>query len=58
MPRKPNYLIAESDLSQLNTAEEIAEFQETYSIGGFDLNEDRYEWDWDSDNYGYDDYSY
>lgn len=58
MPRKPNYSIDESNLAEINTPQEMSEFKETYSIGGFDLDDNRQDWEWDSDNYGYDDYSY
>lgn len=58
MPPKKNYSIAESDLAGLETEQEMTEFKESYSIGGFDLNDNRHDWEWDSDNYGYDGYSY
>jgi hypothetical protein len=58
MPPKKNYSIAESDLANLETQQEITEFKETYSIGGFDLDENRRDWEWDSDNCDYDDYRY
>lgn len=46
------------DFYALDSQEEIKEFLESYTLGGFDnYTESRYD-DYDMDNYGYDDYSY
>ena len=54
MPPKKNYSISEQDLSEINTLNQMSEFQESYSIGGFDLGDNRQDSSWDSDDYGYD----
>lgn len=58
MPPKKNYSISEHNLSQIDTENQIAELRESYSIGGFDLNERKQDWNWDSEDYGYDSQSY
>lgn len=58
MPRQPKDFLDPENIYALDSKEEIQEFLESYTIGGFDsYDESRYE-DFDMDNYGYDDYSY
>ena len=58
MPRNHIDQLDPEDFYALETKEEIEEFIESYTLGGFDsYTDDRYE-DYDMDNYAYDDYSY
>lgn len=58
MPRKKIELFDSEDIFQLDTQEEIQQFIESYTIGGFDnYSESRYV-DYDSDNYAYEEYGY
>jgi hypothetical protein len=58
MPKNHINQLDPEDFYALDTKEEIEEFIESYTLGGFDnYNEDRYS-DFDMDNYGYDEYSY
>lgn len=58
MPRQIQDHFDPEDIYALDTKEEIEEFLESYTIGGFDnYSESRYE-DYDMDNYAYDDYDY
>lgn len=52
MPRKKSQI---EDMPILESAEEIEEFLESYSIGQFDSYRDAYDdMNFDMDNYGYD----
>lgn len=55
-PKKKNYSISESDISSIEDRQLMEELKETYSIGGFDLDNGRQESNWDSDDYDYDNY--
>lgn len=60
MPRKAKEveIFDVENIYALDTREEIEEFLESYTIGGFDnYSESNYD-DYDMDNYAYDDYSY
>lgn len=51
MPRKKTQI---EDMPILESAEEVEEFLESYSIGGFDAYREAYgDDDFDMDNYGY-----
>jgi hypothetical protein len=58
MPKNHLDQLDPEDFYALETKEEIEEFIESYTLGGFDnYREDRYD-DFDMDNYGYGDYDY
>lgn len=58
MPRNHIDQLDPEDFYALETKEEIEEFIESYTLGGFDnYTDDRYE-DYDMDNYAYDSYDY
>lgn len=55
MPRKKIEETLFEDIITLETQDEIEEFIESYTIGGFDSYRDAYDdMNFDMDNYGYD----